>query len=690
LSKKDRKTQKKGIKKSIKKYKDGKYHLRKKLKSFKSRKSPHILKARKVYGLEDIKPSHQLAIKTKCSLKGLKKIVKKGQGAYFSSGSRPNQTPHSWGYARLASAITGGNASKVDFHIIEKECNKNGKAYKLAKKKLKFKMQDQNLIRVFRDDLVDEEGNPRNFNKDDFHSNQVLQVLDIVDNWPKWDVRIKSAKNNGLEIFTEFEDTQIIPYADIREVIYKPSPKRPKSAMKKGRKYKMQGAAGGVTVTVNELGRDFNKDDFKVGQKIDIRRKLRSSTLLSSGIPSGQVWGVDWWLHTLTVVSVENSKLSCTRGNRARELERLVAAAFEQEVGRREMKIDYNSIHSVRYHEMPKRPKSAMKTGGKYKINKKKSTAKKADRHPHSRKPSIGDFVEVGDFDLSLADTFDQVSDDYYHHSGKRYTLPDGTLSSARYLAKLKGFGQSPLTGNDIFEIELVNRDDGKNAGQGTHLTYKIWFQPGPDGRWWYSDAVRRAQDPQGVGRAPPFMGVWYKYNMGENKLRAWRQMQDNAKYVIVTVNDLGRDFNKDDFNVGQIIKIRWKAPYDYWERIPCTIVKIADSRLYYKENSNVIFNVQIKNLGAIRFFQVKKRPKSAMKKGGGQVKRKSPSKKARSPRKKPLSPRKVKAAKKIQKYVRKRSGGRKNKFKMQDICKCKSAVKCRRRSKCKCKYCPY
>ena len=34
-------------------------------------------------------------LKTKCSLKGLKQIVKKGQGAYYSSGSRPSQTGHS-------------------------------------------------------------------------------------------------------------------------------------------------------------------------------------------------------------------------------------------------------------------------------------------------------------------------------------------------------------------------------------------------------------------------------------------------------------------------------------------------------------------------------------------------------------------------------------------------------------------
>ena len=35
----------------------------------------------------------------------MRKGVKRGRGAYFSNGSRPNQTPESWGRARLASFI---------------------------------------------------------------------------------------------------------------------------------------------------------------------------------------------------------------------------------------------------------------------------------------------------------------------------------------------------------------------------------------------------------------------------------------------------------------------------------------------------------------------------------------------------------------------------------------------------------
>ena len=134
LSKKDKKKQKKELKKSRKAYKKGKYHTRKKVKSFKSKVSPHIVKAREMYKIKNISPNKELAKKTKCSISGLRQIVKKGQGAYYSSGSRPNQSGHSWGRARLASSITGGKAAAVDFHILEKTCKKGSKALKLAKK----------------------------------------------------------------------------------------------------------------------------------------------------------------------------------------------------------------------------------------------------------------------------------------------------------------------------------------------------------------------------------------------------------------------------------------------------------------------------------------------------------------------------------------------------------------------------
>lgn len=139
LSPEDKKKQAQYLKRSRKAYRKGttkktRYISRKKVPSFKSKESPHIIKARKMYKIETIKPSRELARATKCSLKGLKRITTKGQGAYFSSGSRPNQTAHSWGYARLASAITGGKASAVDYHIIQKECRKTSKVVRLARK----------------------------------------------------------------------------------------------------------------------------------------------------------------------------------------------------------------------------------------------------------------------------------------------------------------------------------------------------------------------------------------------------------------------------------------------------------------------------------------------------------------------------------------------------------------------------
>ena len=120
--------------KSKKAYKQGKYVNRTKLNSYKSRKSKWIVKATKMYNVDNLKPTQKLAKQTGCSVKGLKDIIKKGKGAYYSSGSRPNQTAESWGIARLGSAITGGPSSKYDYHILEKECDKDSKALRLAEK----------------------------------------------------------------------------------------------------------------------------------------------------------------------------------------------------------------------------------------------------------------------------------------------------------------------------------------------------------------------------------------------------------------------------------------------------------------------------------------------------------------------------------------------------------------------------
>ena len=134
LSRRYKTRQRKELTKSRKLYKQHKYYTRKSVKSFTSKPSKHIIRARKLCGVDHIKPTRELSKQTGCSLKGLRQIVRKGEGAYFSSGSRPNQTAQSWGRARLASSITGGNASAVDFHIINKECSHDKQAYRLAQK----------------------------------------------------------------------------------------------------------------------------------------------------------------------------------------------------------------------------------------------------------------------------------------------------------------------------------------------------------------------------------------------------------------------------------------------------------------------------------------------------------------------------------------------------------------------------
>jgi hypothetical protein len=142
LHKKDYMIQSKNLVHSRKMYKKGIYINRKPIKSFTSKKSNHIINAMKMYSIQSITPSKELSRKTGCSVQGLERIVKKGMGAYYSSGSRPNQTPLSWGYARLGSSITGNKASIIDNHILQEECNKGSKALLLsnrAKAKAKAK-----------------------------------------------------------------------------------------------------------------------------------------------------------------------------------------------------------------------------------------------------------------------------------------------------------------------------------------------------------------------------------------------------------------------------------------------------------------------------------------------------------------------------------------------------------------------
>ena len=103
-------------KKQIKSIKEGKD--RPKVESFKSKRSGHVANFEKKYGYKitnDSRITKEIISKT-----GIDKILSKGRGAYYSAGSRPNQTPESWARARLASVILGKNARKVDKAIWDK------------------------------------------------------------------------------------------------------------------------------------------------------------------------------------------------------------------------------------------------------------------------------------------------------------------------------------------------------------------------------------------------------------------------------------------------------------------------------------------------------------------------------------------------------------------------------------------
>ena len=109
LSAEDKKKQIKSIKEKT---------VRPKVKSFESKTSSHITKFKNKYKtvITDKAFIHKNIIRRA----GQEKILEKGRGAYFSSGSRPNQTPQSWARARLASVIMGGKARAVDKDIWNK------------------------------------------------------------------------------------------------------------------------------------------------------------------------------------------------------------------------------------------------------------------------------------------------------------------------------------------------------------------------------------------------------------------------------------------------------------------------------------------------------------------------------------------------------------------------------------------
>ncbi len=107
LSKEDKKKQVKSIKEGTDRPKV----------DYKTKRSSHIIKFENKYN----KKINDFSWISKNLLKreGINQIIKKGEGAYYSAGSRPNTSARQWALARLASALTGGAAAKVDRNILD-------------------------------------------------------------------------------------------------------------------------------------------------------------------------------------------------------------------------------------------------------------------------------------------------------------------------------------------------------------------------------------------------------------------------------------------------------------------------------------------------------------------------------------------------------------------------------------------
>jgi hypothetical protein len=132
LTKSDAKKQIQNLLKTRKKYLKGVYEERPKLKSYVHKPSPHLKRVQEIYGMDVLDP--RLPKAAQCSPEAFEQILNKGRGAYYSSGSRPNQTAESWAVARLASSVTGGKASAIDRSILEEGCKPGSKALRLAQK----------------------------------------------------------------------------------------------------------------------------------------------------------------------------------------------------------------------------------------------------------------------------------------------------------------------------------------------------------------------------------------------------------------------------------------------------------------------------------------------------------------------------------------------------------------------------
>ena len=117
LNNKDTKLQKMYIRISQRESEKGVYKVRPVPKSYKHKPSRHVVDFERIYGVST-KNTKKISVLTGVSASKQRRVLSKGRGAYFSSGSKAGQTPSSWAYARMASSILGRGACTVDKKIL--------------------------------------------------------------------------------------------------------------------------------------------------------------------------------------------------------------------------------------------------------------------------------------------------------------------------------------------------------------------------------------------------------------------------------------------------------------------------------------------------------------------------------------------------------------------------------------------
>ena len=119
LSSKDKAKQRKILKERKTKAKKGVYIQKKLDPKKKPKQSSFTTRFKKKYKLSSYSLT-SISRATGIPIGALRAVKKKGLGAYYSSGSRPNVTAQQWAQARIYSYILGGGARKADKAITKK------------------------------------------------------------------------------------------------------------------------------------------------------------------------------------------------------------------------------------------------------------------------------------------------------------------------------------------------------------------------------------------------------------------------------------------------------------------------------------------------------------------------------------------------------------------------------------------